>query len=486
MNETDDDLPPPWDPDRDDEYDSPAGEALREEPDVDDLAREYAAMGLSVVGDDSNPPLEPPDEDYSQEATERRVLENERALAMVIDLPGYKTRKEREAEEAAKKRKKFWRTWGECVDEIYARQSEPWVDIRVGSTVIARCRNGSFVPLVAPSGAGKSTLALQMLVDHAIHHGPAIYVTYELDGDEAVGRAIGQHCEWSWSGVLQGQVPRERVPNVERIRILDGDDAKMENIDAAIAAVRAEYPDQPVFVVVDYMQATPAPPGKERGFMANLSRELRRAAKRNRVVLIGVSQASTDNSRKMRSGELLGLDAAATGAETSQIERDAYVILTLGDRQKVDHETLSWKLSTAKYRMGEPDQVFEMHFRGRIGTWEVVGDPRPAVEVRAEKQAEKKRLKSTGGVEPTELLFKRVMKEHAAGRRELCTKNFLREGSGCGKDRAVAALDVLVHDNKLRVVTIVRQEMKRGQLTDIERLIYEPVVPEQISRPESA
>jgi ABC-type phosphate/phosphonate transport system ATPase subunit len=54
--------------------------------------------------------------------------------------------------------------------------------------VIATCRNGSFVLLVAPSGAGKSTLARQLRIDHALHVGPAIYLTYELDGDDAVAR----------------------------------------------------------------------------------------------------------------------------------------------------------------------------------------------------------------------------------------------------------------------------------------------------------
>jgi hypothetical protein len=58
--------------------------------------------------------------------------------------------------------------------------------------------------------------------------------------------------------------------------------------------------------------------------------ELRRVAKELRVVIIGVSQASTGNAKALRTGELIGIDSASTGAETSQIERDAYVILTLG------------------------------------------------------------------------------------------------------------------------------------------------------------
>ncbi len=291
------------------------------------------------------------------------------------------------------KKKLVGRTWADCVEEIYARKDEPWIEIRICDAVIATCRNGSFVPLVAPSGAGKSSLALQMIVDHAMHRGPAVYLTYELDGDEAVARAIGQQCAFSWAAVLRGEVPRANVPSVSRLRILERDDANLENLAKVCAELAAEFPNQPVLVVSDYIQATPAPPGKERGFTANVSVELRRAAKKIRVVIIGISQASTDNSKKMRDGELLGIDGSATGAETAQIERDAYVILTLGDRQNIDPDTVSWKLSTAKYRLGLADVVHELHYRGRIGTWEVIGEPKSARDVIANRNSEMKAKK---------------------------------------------------------------------------------------------
>jgi KaiC/GvpD/RAD55 family RecA-like ATPase len=285
------------------------------------------------------------------------------------------------------------RTWSECVDEIYARKDEPWIDLRVGTAVIATCRNGSFIPLVAPSGAGKSTLVIQMLVDHAVNRGPAIYMTYELDGDEAVARAVGQLCSFGWAAVLRGEVPRTAIPDVDRLRVLERDDATIPNLAKVVVDLRALYPDQPIFVVVDYMQATPAPPGKERGYTANVSVELRRAAKKNRVVLVGVSQASTENSKKLRAGELLGIDTSATGAETAQIERDAYVILTLSARQEVDQDTISWKLSTAKYRLGIADVVQELHYRGRIGSWEPVGAPISGTEARETQSTGKDTVK---------------------------------------------------------------------------------------------
>lgn len=286
------------------------------------------------------------------------------------------------------------RTWDSCVDEIYERQGELWIDIQISGTAIAECRNGSFVPLIAPSGSGKSTLAIQMLIDHALHRGPGVLLTYELDGDEAVARGIGQLCLFGWASVMRGAVPREMVPAVDRLRVLERDNATLANLATVVAELRALYPDQPVLVIVDYLQATPATPGLERGHTANISVELRRAAKALRVVLIGVSQASTANAKRLRDGELVGIDSAATGAETSQIERDAYVILTLGDRQIVDDDTVSWKLSVAKYRLGSADQVYELHYRGRVGTWEIVGAPRSANEVRDSRETEVKAKKT--------------------------------------------------------------------------------------------
>jgi energy-coupling factor transporter ATP-binding protein EcfA2 len=293
-------------------------------------------------------------------------------------------------EQAGGQPRRTGRTWRECCAEIYARANEPWVDIKIANTTIATCRNGSLITLTAPSGSGKSTLALQMLVAHAVKHGPAVYKTHELDGDEAVARAIGQLCGYSWADTLKGCVPPDMIPEVDRLRVLERDQATTENLEKAIAELRQEYPDQPILVVDDYLQATPAPPGGERGFVAGVVTELRRAAKRLRVVIIGVSQASTGNAKAMREGILIGIDSASTGAETSQIERDSYLILTLGARRIVDPATVAWSLSVAKQRMGEADMVFEAHYRGRVGDWSIVGEPRMASEVRETRSTDDK------------------------------------------------------------------------------------------------
>lgn len=336
--------------------------------------------------------------------------------------------------------RRIGRTFADCIDEVYQRKDEPWTEIRIGSTVIATCRAGSFVPLIAPSGAGKSSLALQMLVDHALNIGIGVYVTHELDGDESAARILGQHASFSWASALRGEVPRALVPRIDRLRILERDSATLENMAAVITEMRALYPDLPVLVAVDYLQAMPAPPGKERGHVANFSTSLRIAAKANRAVVIGVSQASTANASKLTEGELLGMNSADAGAETAQIRRDAYVILTLADRRVVDPSTVSWKLSTAKNRMGEADVVRELHFQGRTGLWTVVGGAMSAaaareargVEVGLKKREELKRS-IVALVDASDVpVSKKYIGDHSTGRGDVIAdvvKELVRDGA---------------------------------------------------------
>lgn len=278
------------------------------------------------------------------------------------------------------------RRWAEVVDKIYARADEPWVKIEIGGVEIAEVRQGSYFVLIAPQGAGKSSLALQMLAAHARDVGPAVYATGELDDDEGGGRVIGQWHGASWAEVLRGRVPREAVPNLPRLDTLDRDEATLERLAETVEALRLEYPGEPIMAVWDHLQASPDN-DDERMRVAKLSTALRRLAKRLGIVILGVSQSSRDGARKLRSGELAGADAVASGAESAQIERDGYVVLTLGGKQLREDGFEAWALSIAKHRMGVADVVVPLIYEGRIGRWKVVGAPRPAADVKADKQA---------------------------------------------------------------------------------------------------
>ena len=183
-------------------------------------------------------------------------------------------------------------------------------------------------------------------------------------------------------------MPRGLVPALDRLRVLDRDEATLAKLDRAVTELRSEHPNEPILVAADYIQATPAAPGQERSHVAGVSSDLRRMAKKLDAVILAVSQASTSNSRALRDGTKVGIDAASTGAETAQIERDSYVILALGDQRPGSEPGYTrWKLSTAKQRMGTSDMVREVEINGRTGTWSVIGEARPAADAKAEKQA---------------------------------------------------------------------------------------------------
>lgn len=275
--------------------------------------------------------------------------------------------------------------WSAIVDELYRRATDPWISLRIGATEIANVRIGSYVVLIGPEGSGKSSLVLQMLSEFERDVGHAIYVTPELDADEAGGRMIGQDRDATWRDVLLGQVPREEVIDRPRFVALERDNATLKNLEAEVLAIREQDPHGLILVGWDYLQASPGGSDGERGRIAKISIELRKAAKRLGIVIVALSQSSRAGAKQLDSGELLGSEAGRSGAESSQIERDAYVIITVGDRQIREDGTETRSVSIGKYRMGGGDIVYSAVYAGRTGRWTIEDTSRPAAEVREER-----------------------------------------------------------------------------------------------------
>ncbi len=290
-----------------------------------------------------------------------------------------------EAELLVRGKRRRGRGWDDLVAELYERAHLPWIGLRIGAAELATVRTGAYVSIIGAEGSGKSSFALQMLIQHERDHGPAIYVTPELDGDESVGRAIGQDKEASWKDVLTGLVPRGTLIRHPRFTVLEREAATLVHLEEEVLAVRAEYPDLPIMVGWDHLQASPGDGDGERMRIAKLSSDLRRFAKRMAIVLIAISQSSRAGASKLDSGESIGIDASRTGAESAQIERDSYVVISLGDRQKRDDGTESRSISIGKDRMAEPDIVYPSIYTGRTGRWWVEQQSKPASEVRAER-----------------------------------------------------------------------------------------------------
>lgn len=360
---------------------------------------------------------------------------------------------------------KPWLRGPDLTDRILARKDEPWLSLRIGEREVARVPLRALVTLTGASGAGKSSWALQVGAEHARNVGPTVYLTIELDEVEAAARVAGQRCGEAWEDVLRGRVAVERMRaalDLPRMFVLEGKSATVGNMNAAAEAAITEYPGQPVLVVVDYLQLLHSDDeaDSERTRVAYVIENLRETAKRLRVVILDLSQTSRVSAKGLRDGEIVGADTTATGAESSQIERASYVTLALGAVRDEEDGTKSVDLSIGKSRMGGGDVVIPMRFDGRIGTFEVAGDPVAGSKVRAEKasaRAEQKEQAREARIDGLDAAIKKVLAEALAP----MTRDQLRHRVGKGANVTSAAVRRLLEDPTSEVVE-VRQKLARS------------------------
>ncbi len=357
------------------------------------MARRLAAPGLGhdmIDRTDDIPPCEPdrvPEPDWSPERLERVARESERQVdrqAPVMDTTAGEAR--------PSQRQPFHRA-RDLVAPILERARVPWVDLRVtrDGPAVVRVRVGSLVYLVSSEGAGKSSLLLQMGTGWARDGGVFIYFTVELDEEEAAGRVVSQDARASWEDALRGNVPAEKMAealDLPGLAIIAGEDAEnLDNIRVAVEAYRKTFPGVPIIVGVDYIQAIDGEGRDPRAQVSAISKRLRKLAKRLGVVIVCISQTSRGNREPLRSGVVVGADTVTMGAETSQIERDAYVTMALGTFEPQPDGTVKMDLNIGKMRMGQGDRVYKLLYDGESGIFNILGDARTGAEVRAERRS---------------------------------------------------------------------------------------------------
>jgi len=290
-------------------------------------------------------------------------------------------------------KKKKWRRCRELVDEILSRASEPFVTLNLAGCELTRVRAGAIVLLIGGTGRRKTSLAGCLLVEHARDHGPALSFSLELPADEWTARVIGSRRDMGWANTLQGEVPRDQMLSAlpERLTIMDRDDATLPELDLTLGDLRREYPDQPLLVAVDYAQLVEIKSDSEiRIRIGEVMRAIDKIARSHRVVVIALSQSSRVASRAIASGEKIGADTTDAGAESADLERWASATLAIGELGPESPDgSCAAQLSLGKNRMGRGDVVFPARSDGRTGRWWLVGDARPASEVRAERGAAK-------------------------------------------------------------------------------------------------
>jgi replicative DNA helicase len=139
---------------------------------------------------------------------------------------------------------------------------------------------------------------------------------------------------------------------------------------------RKEFPDVPIVIGVDYIQAIDGEARDPRAQVSSISKKLRKLAKWLGAVIVCVSQTSRGNREALRSGTAVGADTVTMGAETSQIERDAYVTMALGNLELQTDGTTKMDLNIGKTRMGQGDRVYKLIYDGASGSFAMIGDVR--------------------------------------------------------------------------------------------------------------
>ncbi|MDQ3298948.1 MAG: AAA family ATPase [Myxococcota bacterium] len=306
------------------------------------------------------------------------------------------------------------RAWHRCpdlVEAIMSRAREQWVALMLGDVEIVRSRPGGIVVIMGPTGAGKTSFVACLLISHARAGGVVIVLSRELPADELGARAIGVQCDAGWVEVLVGKVARqemERALDLPTMIVLDRQHATLARLVEAIEAMRAEYPDAPMMVAIDYVQILESGERDTRAKVADIIAQIDEIARAHRVVVLAISQMSRAAARAARNGESMGADSTDGGAESAAIERAATVTLSIGSSgPEREDGTKAVDLSIGKGRMTGGDRVIPMSYCGRSGRWRVTGDARPAAEVKAEREtARTERAVAAASLAITSLLAK--------------------------------------------------------------------------------
>jgi hypothetical protein len=337
---------------------------------------------------------------------------------------------------------------------LTAAAKVPWVDLRIADrTTIATVPVGGIVVLTGASGAGKSSLAIDVAIAHAVDVGPVVYVSTELSHAEVAARIVANRCGLPWDHTLTaGGDTADAVRALDdlgRLVVLADDDATTAHMVAAVEALRLAHPDVPIFVVCDYLQnLRDLEAGRdERSRVSAGAEGMRRAAKEHRFASLIVSQTSRPAGTALRKGEMVGIDTATSGAESSQIERGAYVTLSLGDVRPGPGDG-DWQvaMSIGKERFGRGDAVQECVFHGPTGRFRAVGQRIPASEYRAGRDA----ARDSGAIDTLKLAILAALDRSDAPMSAAGVKACVT-GRSAAKSAAVAAL--LGDGSAVRVLT---------------------------------
>lgn len=287
------------------------------------------------------------------------------------------------------------KTMPELIPDVMAMSDREWVTIRVAGAYgeLVSIPLGAILVLMGSSGRGKSTFAAQVAAYFCESGGWVLFISAELAADELAARTAGIRTEMNWKDVMQGKCTlaqlEQGLAGLSRFAVIDGPRATLEGLKAACAQMKALYPNMPGLVVIDYIGILNAAAGMsdERMRITHLVEAIRVYLQSERVAGLVISQVSRANAQGINSDKIIGADAAAVGAESSQLERAAWTTITLGAKSEAMDDGSHWvTVSVGKDRTGAGDAVSRANWTS-YGRWRIDDPPMTSTAAKDSKSA---------------------------------------------------------------------------------------------------
>lgn len=337
--------------------------------------------------------------------------------------------------------------------------------------------------VLGPPGGCKTAFAISLAV-YMQRSVPILYASTELEQHELMARVAAHVLRKPWGGIRRGTLTRERITDALdglNIRLLGCDVLPMDGDEALQLLEReakwiADDQNQPPAIVIDYLQDLAR--GAERDMRSRVgdhARTLRAMSQRLDAAVVAISSVSRTFYSARKAQEYREADDPtvylAAAKESGDVDYAAARVMFLDADDDRDKDERAVRIAVAKSRDARTG------FAGARVISEC-GVFVAAPEVLDEMAQSGRAAEATSGVsdEADAAMLKRLVREHAENKRELCTKRYLRVGNtlgkrALGKERAESALDRLVQAGRARLVTIQRTEGGKPK----EREIYEPI-----------
>lgn len=337
----------------------------------------------------------------------------------------------------------------------------PDLDALIGGGISTRQET----TLIAPPGAGKTAWAVSvaLTIEREL---PILYASTELEAHELMARFAGNVLDEAWSAIARGRTSRGVLVESLRERRLyllgcdvvppDGF-AALEMIEREAKRV-GELHSVPPLVIVDYLQDLARGTEKDlRARTGNLATAFRRMSQRLDCPLLVVSSVGRAYYSPRRAAELRELDEPtaylAAAKESGDVDYASAVVLFLDVEDDQEKSERAVRIAVAKSRHGRPGFA-GARFAGASGRYRADATAASSMseEGREDGSIDDKLL------EEEDKVVEAVKRMHARGERDLATLTQLRTRCGFTAGRVKPAFDRAVHNRRLLLVTIEREE----------------------------